>query len=149
MMNRRRKIKFWLISYALHARAHLDGEERIVENDLVHVREARVILDLGVDEEEDGHLDLLVRLQPLLLKAKALDLVEVETALERVDIVGGHTSDGRVGLVLGEVKGERRVARVDLQKERDRKRETRGHVQNTDVQNVLAYRAWYKRVLIE
>jgi hypothetical protein len=120
----------------LCTRAHLDGKERIVENDLVHVREARVILDLGVDEEEDGHLDLLVRLQPLLLKAKALDLVEVETALERVDIVGGHASDGRVGLVLGEVKGERRVARVDLQKGRDRKRETRGHVQNTAVQNV-------------
>ena len=96
------------------ARAYLDGEERIVENNLVHVGEARIVLDLGVDEEEDGHLDLLVRLQPLLLKAKALNLVEIEATLERVDIVRGHAGDGRVGLVLGEVKGERRVARVDL-----------------------------------
>ncbi len=112
------------------ARAYLDRKERIVENNLVHVGEARVVLDLRVDEEEDGHLDLLVRLQPLLLKAKALNLVKVEAALERVDIVGGHAGDGRVGLVLGEVKGERCVARVDLGCEKKRGRTQTPNIQS-------------------
>ena len=37
----------------------------------------RVVKEGGVDVEEDRHVHLFVRLQPLLLEAKALDLIKV------------------------------------------------------------------------
>ena len=43
------------------------------------------------DVEEDRHVHLLVRVQPLFFKAKALDLVEVLTRIVRDDIVSANS----------------------------------------------------------
>lgn len=47
-------------------------EERVGQRDGVHSGHPRVLIELGVDVEEDGHVDLLVRVQPLLLEAETL-----------------------------------------------------------------------------
>lgn len=47
-------------------------EEGVGQRDGVHSRHPRVVVELGVDVEEDGHVHLLVRVQALLLEAETL-----------------------------------------------------------------------------
>jgi hypothetical protein len=56
-------------------------EESVAECDFIDARHGRVLGKLRVDVEEDGHVHLLVRVQPLLLKAETLDLVKVLASL--------------------------------------------------------------------
>lgn len=53
-----------------------------------------VINHLWVDVEEHWHVHYFMPSQPLLLKAEALDFIEVVGRLVRHHIVSGHTSDG-------------------------------------------------------
>lgn len=53
-----------------------------------------VIHQFWVNVKEHRHVHLLAPTQPLLLKAEALDLVEVISGLVWDHIVSGHTSDG-------------------------------------------------------
>jgi len=55
--------------------------------------------------------DLLVRPEPLVLEAKALDLVEVLCRTERVDIVRRNAGHLLLRHVLGRVEGQRCLAR--------------------------------------
>ena len=56
----------------------------------LHPRKPLGIL-VTYDVEEDRHVHLLVRVQPLFFKAKALDLVEVLTRIVRDDIVSANS----------------------------------------------------------
>ena len=47
-------------------------KEGVGQRDGVHPRHPGVVVELRVDVEEDGHVDLLVRVQALLLEAETL-----------------------------------------------------------------------------
>lgn len=47
-------------------------EEGVGQSDGIHTRHPGVSVKLRVDVEEDGHVDLLVRIQALLLEAETL-----------------------------------------------------------------------------
>lgn len=49
-------------------------EERIVERNRVDVAHVRIAQKVRINVEEDGHVDRLAGIQPLLFKAKALNL---------------------------------------------------------------------------
>jgi len=84
-------------------------EEGVGQSDGVHAGHPRVLVELRVDVEEDGHVDLLVRVQTLLLEAETLDLVEVLSRIKGHHVVGGDADDGFVCWVSGSVEGERRL----------------------------------------
>lgn len=75
--------------------------------DLLH---GRIIHKFGINEEEHRHIDRLPRIQPLLLKAEALDLAEVGRDLSRRDAVRRHSNDVLVALVRGREKSQRSLA---------------------------------------
>ena len=82
------------LSRLLHGRefeSRLRLEEGVREVDGVGVFQERVVGVLRVDIEEDGHVDFVVGVEPLLLEAEALDLVEVLSGFERNDIVRART----------------------------------------------------------
>lgn len=56
-------------------------EEGVRERHRVELRHPSVLKKLGIDVEEDGHIDRLAREQSLLVKAEALYLVEVGARL--------------------------------------------------------------------
>ena len=62
-------------------------KECIAECDFVCVLQEWIRLVVRVDIEENRHVHLLSRVQSLLFKAEALDLIEVCSSLERNDIV--------------------------------------------------------------
>ena len=68
-------------------------KECIAESDLIGIFQEGVGLVVRVDVEEDRHVDLLPRVEPLLLETEALDLVEVGPGLERNHIVGRNPVD--------------------------------------------------------
>lgn len=94
----------------------LSLEEGVGQGDGVDPSHPRVIVELRVDVEEDGHVDLLVGIETLLLEAETLDLVEVLSRIKRHHVVGGDADDGFVCRVLGPVKGQRRFTwnHIDL-----------------------------------
>lgn len=55
---------------------------------LVPALEDHVVEDLGLEVEVDGQLELLVRVDELLVEAEALDLGEVVGGILRLDLVG-------------------------------------------------------------
>ena len=80
-----------VISRKLETRLRL--EECIAESDLIGIFQEGVGLVVRVDVEEDRHVDLLTRVEPLLLETEALDLVEVGPGLKRNHIVGRNPVD--------------------------------------------------------
>ncbi len=89
-------------------------EEGIGKGDAVDPVHERVLCKFRVEEEEDGHVDLFARIQPLLLKAKALNLGEVGGYLRGRDVVGGHPDDILRPAVLCLVECQRRLAWQDI-----------------------------------
>lgn len=59
-------------------------EEGVGQRDGVHSGHPRVVVELGVDVEEDGHVHLLVRVQALLLEAETLQTHEQRSRVTRV-----------------------------------------------------------------
>ena len=55
----------------------LGFEKRIMQRNLPHVLHPRIRTKLGINKEQNGHLNLFSRLQPLFLKTKTLYLVEI------------------------------------------------------------------------
>jgi len=54
---------------------------QLVDEPISYPNHVGILGKLGINIEEHRHVDLLVGVQALLLKAKALDLVEVDTNL--------------------------------------------------------------------
>ena len=86
-------------------------EERIVQRHRLNLPHNRIINKLRINIKKHRHIHRLPRRQPLLLKAKALDLAKVGRDLPGRDAVRRHADDvvrPRVG--RGE-EGQRRLAR--------------------------------------
>src|SRR5208282_932190 len=64
----------------LRVRVAIEG---VGKRDGVHVVHVAVLEQVRIDEEDDRHVGALARAQALLAEAEALDLVEIETRLER------------------------------------------------------------------
>ena len=75
-----------IICWELQSRLGL--KECITKCDFIRVLQERIRLVVRVDVEEDRHVHLLSRVQSLLFKTEALDLIEICSSLERNDIVG-------------------------------------------------------------
>lgn len=114
-------------------------KESVGKCDCVNPCHSWVLVKLWVNVEEDGHIDLLVRIQPLLFKAETLwaeqscyhrrqwcteadeldsplylDLVEVLAGFEGDHIVGGDASDGFICRILRSVERQCRLTRNHL-----------------------------------
>lgn len=89
-------------------------EERVIQRYRLYAPHIEVIQQIRVQIEEDGHVDRLPGIEPLLLEAEALDLAEVRRALGGRDAVRGDADDVLVAVVGRLVEGQRRLARVDV-----------------------------------
>ena len=74
-------------------------EKGIAQSDGINLVHRRVIDEVWIDEKENWHIHRLSSIEPLLLKAKALDFAKVGCHLPRRDAVGGHADDVLVALV--------------------------------------------------
>lgn len=86
-------------------------EERVTQRHSLNPLHVDVVHKVGVNIKENGHVHRLARIQPLLLKAKALDLAKIRRHLPRRDRVRGHSNDVLVRLVGRGVEGECGFAR--------------------------------------
>ena len=94
-------------------RRRLLTEEGVVERHRFDALHVQIIEQIRVQVEENGHVDRLAGVEPLLLEAEALDLAEVGCALRRGDAVGGNANDVLVPQVGGLVEGQGRLAGQD------------------------------------
>ena len=81
-------------------------EKCITQRNRLNTLHIRVRDKLGIDIKEDGHIDCLSRIQPLLLKAEALDLAEIGRYLARSDRVCCYTNNVFGRFVRGRVKSQ-------------------------------------------
>src|SRR5207247_9551673 len=79
----------------------LGAEHRVGQRDRADFARAGVLQQIGVDKKDDAHVAALARRQLLRGKAEALQLVEVDAAFCRRNVVGG----GPGGLVGAAVSG--------------------------------------------
>src|SRR6516162_1481844 len=89
------------------------AEERVGQRDRPDIARFRIARQRRVDEENDGHIDLLMRVEPLLLEAEALDLVEIDAGR-----LGRHherrmPDDRLIGEVLGREEHELLLAEMN------------------------------------
>lgn len=68
-------------------------KERVVQSDGVNPLHIRVLQKLRVDVEEDGHVDRLALVQPLLFETETLYLAKVRRDLRRCHTVCCHADD--------------------------------------------------------
>lgn len=85
-------------------------KERIAQRHLLNAPHVRIIDKVRVDVEEHRHIHRLARIQPLLLKAEALDLAEIRRNLARRHAVCRYPDDILVALVRRRVERQRRLA---------------------------------------
>ena len=84
-------------------------EKSIIERDGLYPLHVEVLEEIRVQVEEDGHVDRLVCLEPLLLEAEALNLAEVGRHLRGCDAVRGDADNVLVGPVGRRVEGQGRL----------------------------------------
>lgn len=85
-------------------------EESIAQCHRLYPLHVYVACKLGVNVEEHGHIHRLARVQPLLLKAKALDLGKVRRHLPWRYAVRRHPDDVLLRRVRRGVEGQRSLA---------------------------------------
>ena len=71
--------------HTAHTRKHTHMHTNTPTHIHTYPHEVGVLCKLWVNVEEDGHVNLLVGVEPLLLKAEALDLVKVLPCLQTVE----------------------------------------------------------------
>ena len=77
------------------------AEERVSERDGIDVAQLGILAEGRIDEEHHRHIDLLMRLEPLLGEAEALNLVEIDAGLQRRHIERRMPDDRLIAGVLG------------------------------------------------
>eukprot|EP00416_Gambierdiscus_australes_P022071 CAMPEP_0171064700 /NCGR_PEP_ID=MMETSP0766_2-20121228/6450_1 /TAXON_ID=439317 /ORGANISM="Gambierdiscus australes, Strain CAWD 149" /LENGTH=163 /DNA_ID=CAMNT_0011520765 /DNA_START=90 /DNA_END=582 /DNA_ORIENTATION=+ len=87
-------------------------EEQVGQRNPVDVVEPAVSSHHRIDEEENWQVDFLLRIDQLLVKTEALDLVEVEARLWRDHMVDGHANDRLVRGVLRTVERQRSLTQT-------------------------------------
>lgn len=90
----------WLSGCVLHFKECIWKDQGV---DVVHLR---VCGKFRINVEKYWHIDFFTRKEPLLLKTKALDLVEVNPCLHWCHIVSGNTCDWCFTFVLCCVKSQ-------------------------------------------
>ena len=85
-------------------------EKRITQRYSLDTLHVNIIHKVRVNVKENRHVDRLARVQPLLLKAKALNLAEIGRHLPRRDRVCGHSDNILIGLVGRGVESQRGFA---------------------------------------
>ena len=71
-------------------------KERVRQINCVDVFKERIVDVVGIDVEEDWHVYFFIRVEPLLLKAEALNLVEILAGLKRNDVVCAEKVAGSI-----------------------------------------------------
>jgi len=85
-------------------------EESVIQRYSIDPLHSRILQELGIDIEEDGHVDRLAFIQPLLLEAEALDLAEIRRHLRGRHAVRRHAYDVfRLRVVRCSVERQRRL----------------------------------------
>src|SRR5262245_60060937 len=82
----------------------LGGEDGVGQGDRADVLELGLIVEGGVDVEDDRRLDALARLQGRLREAEALDLDEVAADLRRLDVERGNAGRGAAARIADPVE---------------------------------------------
>lgn len=86
-------------------------EKRVTQRHSLDSLHIDIVHKVRINIKENRHVDRLARIQPLLLKAKALDLAEIRGHLPRRDRVRSHSDDVLVRLVRRGVESESGFAR--------------------------------------
>lgn len=86
-------------------------EERVTQRHSLNPLHVDVVHKVRINIEENRHVHCLARIQPLLLKAKTLNLAEIRRHLPRRDRVRSHSDDILVRLVGRGVESQRGLAR--------------------------------------
>lgn len=80
----------------------------------LNLANGRIVHKFWINIEEHRHVHRLTRLQPLLLKAKALDLAEIRRNIPRRDGVRRHANQILGALILRLVERQSRLAWPDI-----------------------------------
>mmetsp|Transcript_13188 Transcript_13188/g.35888 ORF Transcript_13188/g.35888 Transcript_13188/m.35888 type:complete len:218 (+) Transcript_13188:287-940(+) len=96
----------WLKFFFLFQVLIIHLVELVRQGDVIYVPAVPIARHLRVNVEENGHVNSLVRLQPLLLKAEALDLVEVLAELVWGDIIHGVPRHRFIAFIVGSEEGQ-------------------------------------------
>src|SRR5712692_1404497 len=90
------------------------AKERVGKRDRADVLSIGILGQPWVDEEIDRHVDLLMRIEPLIVKAEALDLLEIDPRLLRRHIERRVSDDRLIAEILGREKDELVLAEAYL-----------------------------------
>lgn len=85
-------------------------EKRITQRQLHNPLHVRIIHKFRINVEEHRHIDRLPSIQPLLLKAKALDLAEIRRYLARCYAVRRHSYYVFAAVIRGCIECQCRLA---------------------------------------
>src|SRR5258708_29494156 len=89
------------------------AEERVGERDRVEIPHFRIVCQLRIDKENKRHVDFLMAVEPLLIEAKTLDLVEIDAARLRRHIERRASGDRLIAEILGGEEYELLLPKVD------------------------------------
>src|SRR5258708_20035669 len=90
------------------------AEERVGERDRVEIPHFRIVCQLRIDKENKRHVDFLMAVEPLLIEAKTLDLVEIDAARLRRHIERRASGNRLIAEILGGEEHELLLPEVDL-----------------------------------
>src|SRR5258708_32143806 len=77
------------------------AEERVGERDRVEIPHFRIVRQRRIDKENKGHVDFLMTVEPLLIEAKTLDLVEIDAPRRRRHIERRMPRNRLIAEILG------------------------------------------------
>src|SRR5258707_15715846 len=90
------------------------ADERVGERDRVEIPHFRIVRQRRIDKENKRHVDFLMAVEPLLVKAKTLDLVEIDAARLRRHIERRASGNRLIAEILGGEEHELLLSAVDL-----------------------------------
>src|SRR5258708_7308249 len=90
------------------------AEERVGERDRVEIPHFRIVRQRRIDKENKRHVDFLMAVEPLLVKAKTLDLVEIDAARLRRHIERRTPGNRLIAEILSGEEHQLLLPEVDL-----------------------------------
>lgn len=112
----RASAKKYQLKRSVHEELILCGrhtEERIRQRDRIYFCHCRIVDKVRVNEEENGHIDSLPSVEPLLLEAKALDFAEIWGHLRWRNAICSDPNDVLSALICCRIKRKRCLTRQD------------------------------------
>src|SRR5258707_12168519 len=96
------------------------AEERVGERDRVEILHFRIARQRRIDKENKRHVDFLMTVEPLLIEAKTLDLIEIDAARRRRHIERRTPGNRLVAEILSGEEYALLLSEVDLHLALDR-----------------------------